>query len=59
MADPMNTDMFWDDTSQKLFKAGRKGILQCRLDAVLRWPAFGIELEEALKPQLHISYDKP
>lgn len=47
MADFMNADVFWSDTSQKLFEAGRKSILQCRLDAVLRQPAFGTELEEA------------
>lgn len=59
MADSMNTDMFLGDTSQKLFEAGRKDILQCRLDALLRQPAFGIELEEAWKPQVRISYDIP
>lgn len=36
MADSMNTDKFWGDTSQNLFEAEGKGILQCRLDAVLR-----------------------
>lgn len=47
MADSMNADMLWGDTSQKLFEAGKKFILQCRLDAVMRQPAFGTELEEA------------